>query len=71
MLSLKSYHGGVEDDENGRPHQSSGTQEKRSVGQTQYSHQGSTSQEAAHRHSFIQTLAVTGADVDQLKRERA
>lgn len=71
MLQLKSYHGWVEQDENSRPHQSSGAQKVRSVQQTQHSHKGPPRQQAAHRHCFIQPLAVTGADIDQLGRETA
>lgn len=66
---LKSYHGGIEEDEDGGAHQSCGAQEVGSVGQTQDGHQGPASQQGAHGHGFIQPLAVTGADVDQLGGE--
>lgn len=68
MFSLKSYHGGVEEDENSWAQQSCGAQEVRRVGQTQQCHKGPPGQQTAHRHSFAQPLAVTGADVDQLEQ---
>ena len=70
MFVQKSYHYRVEDDENGWPQHSSGAQEVGGVRQTQYPHQGPSCQQAAHWHRFIQPLAITGADVDQLGVEK-
>lgn len=67
MLWLNSYHAGVEEDENSWAQQSCGAQEERCVGHTQQCHKRPPGQQTAHRHSFAQPLAVTGADVDQLE----
>lgn len=64
---MESHHGGIEEDKHCWAQESRGAQEVSGVGQTQKCHKGSPCQQRADRRCFIQPLAITGADVDQLQ----
>ena len=65
-----TYHGGVEEEEDGRPHQRRGAQESAGVGQPQDGHHRSPCQQTPRRGHLKKPLAIAGAHVHQLQGDR-